>query len=74
MLPLLFTLLVTAGPAPTNTVCPVMGGAVGPKSQVVQVKGKAYRICCGGCKDKLVKNPDKYLDAQGNPKAAAPKR
>lgn len=74
MLPLFVAALVTQAPAPTNTVCPVMGSAVGPKNPVVQVQGRSYRICCAGCGGKLAKDPGKYLDAQGNPKVAAAKK
>jgi len=73
--PLVFSALITlAGPtaaAPTNTICPVLGKAVTPgKSPVVTVKGRQYYICCPGCDDKLVKDPDKYLDKDGRPKNA----
>ncbi len=27
----------------------------------VDVKGRQVRICCDGCKDKLVASPDEYL-------------
>ncbi len=73
--PLLFTALVTftspTTSAPTNTICPVLGNAVTPgKSPIVTVRGRQYYICCPGCDDKLVKNPDKYLEKDGTPKNA----
>jgi len=54
----------------TNTICPVMGNAVGEKSTVVVVRGKSYRICCAPCGQKMEKNPDKYLEQDGTPKNA----
>ena len=71
----LFTLAVLAAPAPkvapaTNTKCPVTGEAVTAKSQVVVVRGHAYRICCPGCDAKLLKDPAKYLEKDGTPKNA----
>jgi len=67
-----------AAPAPaasavkpaTNTLCPVQGGKVDAKSQVVVVRGQAYRICCAGCDTELKAHPDKYLKADGTPRNA----
>ena len=60
-----------AKPAPaTNATCPVLGGKVTEKSKTVAVRGREYRICCGGCDTKLLKDPDKYLDKDGTPKNA----
>ena len=60
-----------AKPAPaTNTACPVLGGKVTEKSKTVVVRGHEYRICCGGCDTKLLKDPDKYLEKDGTPKNA----
>ena len=71
----LFTLAVLAAPGPkaapaTNTRCPVTGEAVTAKSQVVVIRGHAYRICCPGCEAKLEKHPDQYLEKDGTPKNA----
>ncbi len=72
----LLTLAILATPAAkkpapaTNTKCPVTGEAVTAKSQVVVVRGHAYRICCPGCDAKLEKNPDQYLEKDGTPKNA----
>ncbi|HLP30075.1 MAG TPA: hypothetical protein VK150_01860 [Geothrix sp.] len=63
------TLLAAPGGKPaTNTTCPVLGGKVTEKSKTVTVRGREYRICCGGCDTKLLKNPDTYLDKDGTPK------
>jgi hypothetical protein len=36
-------------------------------------KGKSVKICCGGCKGAIAKNPDKYFKAvYGAPKPAKP--
>ncbi|REJ65756.1 MAG: hypothetical protein DWQ31_17630 [Planctomycetota bacterium] len=43
--------------------CPVSGEMLGtmgaPKK--IDVNGQQVWICCGGCKDKLLANPDEYL-------------
>ena len=44
-------------------MCPVSGemlGAMGAPEKV-DVNGKSVWICCDGCKDKLLADPDKYL-------------
>lgn len=44
-------------------VCPVSGeklGSMGEPYKVV-VKGRTVFLCCEGCKDDLLANPDKYL-------------
>lgn len=71
----LFTLALLAAPgakpAPaTNSTCPVLGGKVTEKSKTVAVRGREYRICCGGCDTTLLKDPDKYLQKDGTPKNA----
>lgn len=70
--PLLTLSLLAAGaPQPaTNAVCPVLGGKVSEKSKTVVVRGRTYRICCGGCDTQLLKDPDKYLQKDGTPKNA----
>ncbi len=76
MLPILLTVAALVAPAPapkpaTNTKCPVMGDKVDPKkSPKVVVRGQEYFLCCGGCKAKLEKDPDKYLNKDGTPKNA----
>ncbi|MBA4317660.1 MAG: efflux RND transporter periplasmic adaptor subunit [Flavobacterium sp.] len=44
-----------------NTVCPVMGNPVDPKSPTVEYNGKLIGFCCGGCDDKFKAEPEKYL-------------
>jgi YHS domain-containing protein len=49
--------------AEKQKVCPVSGEALGtmgapPK---MEVKGQTVFLCCEGCKDKLLANPDEYL-------------
>jgi YHS domain-containing protein len=69
LLSLCFTLLALQAQAEPvsaqNTVCPVMGNKVDEKSQTVVVNGRAYRICCAPCKQKLEKDPSKYLNPDG---------
>ncbi len=61
----------SAKPAPaTNQACPVLGGKVSEKSKTVVVRDREYRLCCGGCDTKLLKDPDKYLEKNGTPKNA----
>ncbi len=43
--------------------CPVTGemlGVMGPPEKV-DVNGESVWICCYGCKDKLLADPEKYL-------------
>ena len=50
-------------------VCPVTGkmlGAMG-SPQKVDVRGRTVWICCPGCKEELLNNPDKYLAKLGAP-------
>ena len=73
MLAPLLSLIILAAPADkpaTNTICPVLGGKVSEKSKTVVVRGETYRICCGGCDTKMLKDPDKYLQKDGTPKNA----
>lgn len=48
----------------TNTVeqttCPVMGGKIN-KDVSVEYEGKKVYFCCGGCDDKFLADPDKYV-------------
>jgi len=47
----------------TQHICPVSGevlGVMGPP-QKVSVRGRTVWICCDGCRDKLLADPDKYL-------------
>ena len=73
MLNLLLSLAMTASPqvkTATNTKCPVLGGKVSETSKTVVVRGREYRLCCGGCDANLLKDPDKYLEKDGTPKNA----
>ena len=52
-----------AASAEKQHMCPVTGkmlGTMGPP-QKVAVNGRSVWICCSGCRDKLVADPDKYL-------------
>jgi YHS domain-containing protein len=77
VLTFLITAAILAAPAPkpaTNTHCPVLGEKINPKTGGrAVVRGQEYYLCCPGCKDKLEKNPDKYLDKDGVPLNAKPK-
>jgi YHS domain-containing protein len=44
-------------------VCPVSGEMLGTMGapQKIDVNGKDVWICCDGCKDKLLADPEKYL-------------
>ena len=43
--------------------CPVSGEMLGSMGvpEKVDVNGQPVWICCDGCKDKLLADPDKYL-------------
>ncbi len=52
-----------AASAEKQHICPVTGkmlGAMGPPKKM-EVKGQTVWICCGGCEDSLLGDPDKYL-------------
>jgi Cu(I)/Ag(I) efflux system membrane fusion protein len=49
-----------------NTICPVMGNPVDPKSPTVEYKGKLIGFCCGGCDDKFKADPEKYMKNLNN--------
>ena len=44
-------------------VCPVSGEPLGKMGAPLkmEVKGQTVFLCCAGCKDKLLANPDEYL-------------
>ena len=44
-------------------LCPVSGEALGKMGAPLkmEVKGQTVFLCCAGCKDKLLANPDEYL-------------
>lgn len=44
----------------SQTLCPVMGGAIDTNS-FVDVKGRRIYVCCAGCIPTIQKDPDKYL-------------
>lgn len=44
-----------------NTKCPVGGGEITADSPTFEYNGKVYGFCCGGCKAKFMKDPEKYL-------------
>jgi Cu(I)/Ag(I) efflux system membrane fusion protein len=52
-----------AASAERQHVCPVSGemlGSMGPPLKV-DVNGKTVWICCDGCRQELLANPDNYL-------------
>lgn len=51
-----------------NLKCPVLGNPTDARSQTVTVRGRSYRICCGGCQSRIQANPDTYLDKDGAPR------
>jgi YHS domain-containing protein len=46
-----------------NGVCPVMGNPVDPTDPdlVVDYKGQRIGFCCGPCRPKFLKDPEKYM-------------
>jgi Cu+-exporting ATPase len=47
-----------------SAVCPVMGTKIPDVLKAAGksvYKGKTYYFCCGGCKPKFDKNPEKYI-------------
>lgn len=60
-----------------QTVCPVMGGQIGPldKALYVDVKGKRIYICCAACESAILADPDMYIkkiEKRGETVADAP--
>jgi YHS domain-containing protein len=57
-----------------NKFCPVMGGPVSEDSpNKVEYKGKLYNLCCSGCKDAFLKDPEAALKKMAVLEAAAKK-
>jgi len=57
-----------------NTICPVMGGPVSVDSTYnVEYKGKVYNLCCGGCKETFLKDPEAALKKLAELEAPAKK-
>ena len=52
-----------AASAENQHMCPVSGEMLGTMGapQKVDVNGRQVWICCDGCKDKLLANPNEYL-------------
>jgi YHS domain-containing protein len=74
MLAPLLALSLLAAPAAkpvaaTNTKDPVCKMAVTEKSATVAVRGQSYRVCNKHCGEALQKDPDKFLEKDGNLKA-----
>ena len=45
-----------------NKVCPIMGEPVSEDSpDKVEYQGKLYNLCCAGCKDAFLKDPEAAL-------------
>ena len=55
-----------AAPKPaTNTICPVTGEKVPANPVKAVVNGQEYNLCCKGCKAKLEKHHEDYLNPDG---------
>ncbi len=48
--------------------CLVMGHEIGDleEAESHEYKGKTYYFCCAGCKEKFVKDPEKYVKSNGD--------
>lgn len=46
--------------------CPVMKNWILPSeaADLTEYNGKTYYFCCGGCKDKFLSEPEKYIESQ----------
>jgi YHS domain-containing protein len=57
-----------------NVICPIMGTAVTVDSpNKVEYQGKVYNLCCDGCKDMFLKDPEAALKKLAELEAAANK-
>src|SRR2546425_885683 len=45
-----------------QTKCPVSGERIDPKISIETKDGHKIYFCCNKCSEKLLKNPEKYLD------------
>ncbi len=58
----------------SNTTDPVCKMTVDAQTaEIVSVRGREYRVCSKACADALRKDPDKYLDREGNPRTSQAK-
>lgn len=64
-------ILATSNKPATNGRCPVLGNPVADRNQSITVRGRNYFICCSECGERLVADPDKFLDQNGKPKNAS---
>ncbi len=57
--------------AEKTVVCPTCGHEIKKAEAKIsyEYKGKTYYFCCEGCKEKFVKNPEKYLEKKTKMKA-----
>ncbi len=46
--------------------CPVMKNWILPAeaADLTEYNGKTYYFCCGGCKEKFLAEPEKYIESQ----------
>lgn len=54
--------------AMAQEICPVAGKPLGSMGTPIKVdvKGQPVFLCCNGCRDSLLKDPDKYLEILAN--------
>ena len=45
----------------TEKTCPVSGEELGSMGEPVTVKGRTVLVCCQGCVEKLMRDPERYL-------------
>jgi hypothetical protein len=63
-------MLATASKPASNGRCPVLGNPVANRNQSVAVRERNYFVCCSECGERLVADPDKFIDQDGRPKNA----
>ena len=56
-----------------NTICPVTGDVIDPKTGVTyEYEGKVYHFCCPMCIEPFKKDPQKYIKIIEEQKKAVP--
>ena len=68
------TLERSSSPALAQRTCPVTGaelGSMGPPVPV-SVAGRTIEVCCGGCREKVMQNPELYLARMERETGGAP--
>jgi YHS domain-containing protein len=57
----------SAASSPTEAIDPICGMTVtlAKARRTAEHEGRAYYFCCGGCRERFLTSPERYLGAEG---------